>query len=111
MKKIALIFILGVLTMSTSAIQAQSTAPGTIQTEEKKVEKVTHKEMEYHIIDGIWYLKVKERYILKRAPKGAKLKHLPKEGENVVMGGKKYYKLNGVFYKKIKSGLWEVARP
>jgi len=105
-RKLMLVFLLGAL-----GVSAQSTQKETINTSEKKSEVVIYKDMEYHIMDGIWYLKANKKFILRQAPKGARLKSLPKGGENVVMGGKKYYKLNGVFYKKIKTNLYEVARP
>ena len=54
----------------------------------------------------------KNKYVLRQAPKGAKIKFLPQGGKPVIMGGVKYYKCKGVFYKKNKTDdLYEVARP
>ena len=64
-----------------------------------------------YIIDGIWYSKFKKRYVLKQAPKGAIINFTPKDGKMVIMGGKKYYKCKGVFYKKTKDSLYEVTSP
>ncbi|MCK0130898.1 hypothetical protein MWU59_05215 [Flavobacteriaceae bacterium F08102] len=100
------------LLLSTIGVSAQTASQlKTINTTDKESEIVIHKDLEYHIIDGIWYLKSNEKLILRKAPKGARLKRLPKGGEYIVLGGKKYYRLNGVFYKKIKKDLFEVARP
>ncbi|HHC78515.1 MAG TPA: hypothetical protein ENK46_01440 [Flavobacteriia bacterium] len=84
---------------------------GTINSSHKKALKVNYKGVEYYIIDGIWHTKFKNKLILKQPPKGARLTFVPEGGEMVTMGGKKYYKSNGIFYKKIKGGFYEVARP
>jgi len=115
MKKLQLIAVLAFAILSFNSLNAQSktdtTKKATINSSEKQPEKITHKNVDYYIIDGVWYAKIKKRFVLRTAPKGAKLKNLPKGGENVVMGGVKYYKYHGVFYKKAKGGGYEVARP
>jgi len=84
----------------------------TINTTEKKVEKIKFKDIEYYIIEGIWYIKIGNKYVLRQAPKGAKIDFLPTGGEPVVMGGIRYYKCKGIFYKKNRNDdLYEVARP
>ena len=83
----------------------------TINSSEKKAQKVKFDGIDYYVIDGIWHTKFKNKYILKQAPKGVKLNFIPKGGKMVTMGGKKYYKSNGVFYKKLKGGFYEVVRP
>lgn len=116
MKKLQLIAILSIVMLSSNVVIAQSktsapTKKETINTSKKEPEKITHKDIDYYIIDGIWYAKINNRFVLRTAPKGAKLKNLPKGGEEVTLAGIKYYRLNGVFYKKIKGGMYEVARP
>ncbi|MBJ2175466.1 hypothetical protein JBL43_14535 [Aureibaculum sp. A20] len=115
MKKLRIIAILGIAMLSFNSMNAQSDAATTnketINSSDKQPEKIVYKNIDYYIIDGVWYAKIKKRFVLRTAPKGAKLKNLPKGGENVVMAGVKYYKLNGVFYKKSKGGGYEVARP
>ena len=116
MKKLQFIAFLAIVLLSFNNLNAQSntdttTKKATINSSEKKPEKITHKSIDYYIIDGVWYAKINKRFVLRTAPKGAKLKKLPKGGENVVMGGIKYYKYHGVFYKKSKGGGYEVARP
>ncbi len=91
--------------------EIDSTEKATINKSEKKVQEITYDGMSYYVIDGIWHIKFKNKLILRQAPKGAQISFLPKNGKMVVMGGKKYYKSNDVFYKKIKNNLYEVTRP
>ncbi len=83
----------------------------TINVSEKTAQKVTFDGIDYYVIEGIWHIKFKNRYVLRQAPKGARLRFIPKGGKIVTMGGRKYYKSNNVFYKKIKGGFYEVVRP
>ena len=83
----------------------------TINISEKTAQKVTFEGIDYYVIEGIWHTKFKNRYVLHKAPKGARLHFIPKGGKTVTMGGRKYYKYNNVFYKKIKGGFYEVVRP
>ncbi|GEM_PF-2618044 len=113
MKKLKLIALMCFAMASFSNISAQSTTDkkATINSTDKKLEKITHKDIDYYIIDGIWYAKINKRFVLRQAPKGARLKKLPNGTELVTMGGIKYHKLNGIFYKKLKNGEYEVSRP
>lgn len=84
----------------------------TINSSEKKAKKIKFKNIEYYVIDGMWHTKLKNKYVLRKAPKGAKLDFLPEGGVSVIMGGVRYYKCKGVFYKKNRNDdLYEVARP
>lgn len=83
----------------------------TIKVTEKKEKKVVHEGITYYVIDGMWHTKMKKRYILKSAPDGAKTDFIPEGGKLVTLAGKKYYKCRGVFYKKLKDGLYEIERP
>lgn len=113
MKKLKLIITLCFAIATVGSINAQSTISKkpTINSSEKKPEKITHKEIDYYIIDGVWYAKMNKRFVLRPAPKGAILKDLPNGTKKATLGGIKYQKLNGVFYKKRKDGLYEVVRP
>ena len=85
---------------------------GTINSSDKKSQKVKYDGIEYYVIDGIWYTKFKSKYVLRQAPKGAKTYFIPAGGKMVTMGGVNYYKCKGVFYKKTnKSGVYEIVRP
>ena len=84
----------------------------TINSSDKKAKEVKFKDINYYVIDGMWHTKLKNKYVLRQAPKGAKINFLPKGGKSVIMGGVRYYKCKGVFYKKNKTDdLYEVARP
>jgi len=91
--------------------KSKSSSKQTINISDKKPQKISYDGLDYYIIEGIWHIKFKNKLILRQAPKGAKISFLPKNGKTVVMGGKKYYKSNGVFYKTAKGGLYEVTRP
>ena len=83
----------------------------TIKVTEKKEKIVKHDGVTYYVIDGMWHTKMKNRYVLKTAPKGAKTNFIPDGGKIVTLAGKKYYKCRGVFYKKLPGGLYEIERP
>ncbi|MDJ0646809.1 MAG: hypothetical protein QNJ57_12575 [Flavobacteriaceae bacterium] len=83
----------------------------TIKVTEKKEKIVVHKGVTYYVIDGMWHTKMKNRYILKTAPDGAKIDFIPDGGKLVTLAGKKYYKCRGVFYKRLKDGTYEIERP
>ena len=90
----------------------KDTGKGTINSSDKKSQKVKYDGIEYYVIDGIWYTKFKSKYVLRQAPKGAKTYFIPAGGKMVTMGGVNYYKCKGVFYKKTnKSGVYEIVRP
>ena len=89
-----------------------SSTKSTINSSDKKAKKIKFKDIDYYVIEGMWYTKLKNKYVLRQAPKGAKIKFLPQGGKPVTMGGVKYYKCKGVFYKKNRTDdLYEVARP
>ncbi|MDY7395422.1 DUF6515 family protein [Aureibaculum sp. 2210JD6-5] len=115
MKKLQLIAFLAFAMFSVCSINAQSetdtSKKATINSSEKTPEKITFKDIDYYIIDGVWYAKINKKFVLRTAPKGARLKNLPKGCTTKVLGGTKYYTLKGIFYKKLKNGMYEVARP
>ena len=84
----------------------------TINSSEKEAKNIKFDDIDYYVIEGMWYTKLKNKYVLREAPKGAKIDFLPQGGKPVTMGGVRYYKCKGVFYKKNKTDdLYEVARP
>lgn len=94
-----------------SVDSAELETKATINNSDKKAIEIQYDGINYYVIDGLWHTKFKNRLILRQPPKGLRIKFLPKNGKNVVMGGKKYYKCKGIFYKKIKKGLYEIAKP
>lgn len=115
LKTLCIAFI-GLFGLQVSQAQDQALATPkdhkkTIKVTEKKERKVVHKNITYYVIDGMWHTKMKNRYILKTAPEGAKTDFIPEGGKLVTLAGKKYYKCRGVFYKKLKNGIYEIERP
>ncbi|PID71156.1 MAG: hypothetical protein CR985_00930 [Flavobacteriales bacterium] len=115
-KKLFFTLALFVLTTSVSAVFAQKysgnvTKKTIITKDDREKIEITFKDVNYLIIDGIWYAKYGEKIVLRQPPKGARLTVLPQGGKNVVMAGKPYYRKNNVFYKKIGDSLYEVAKP
>jgi hypothetical protein len=93
-------------------IKSQYVVKSTINSSDKKIKKINFDGINYFIIDGVWYTRFKNKYVLKQAPKGARLSFIPKGGKMVTMGGVNYYKCKGIFYKKSSSpGIYVVARP
>ena len=113
MNKLKLMAALLVAFISFTSVNAQvdSTEKATINKSEKEISEIKHDGINYYVINGIWYIKFKNKLVLRRAPKGAKITFLPKDGKMVTMGGKKYYKSNGIFYKKLKGSMYEVTSP
>lgn len=95
----------------TTAQNKEVRNKGTINASDKTATVITHNDLKYYVIDGIWYGKFKNKYVLRQAPEGARIDYLPQDGEMVTITGINYYKCKGVFYKKIKKDLYEVARP
>ena len=101
---------------SSNTITAQKvadtnkTSTKTIGTAKKEIKELVHKGVTYYIFNGTWHTKMKNRYVLRNAPKGAQIDFKPEGGEYVKMHGKKYYHCKGIFYKEIKDGLYEVVR-
>lgn len=114
MKKLKWYFVLLLSIVSLQLTQAQ-TSPNEketiIATKKKEAKIVKHDGITFYVIDGLWHTKMKNKYVLRAAPKGARLDFIPTGGKLVQMGGKKYYKCKGVFYIKTKDGNYEVSRP
>ena len=116
MKKLILSLIIIAVFTASQSISAQNTdstktaKKATINTTEKDIQVVIHQDIKYYIIDGIWHTKMKNRYVLRSAPKGAKIDFKPADGKYVTMHGKKYYKCKGIFYKEHKDSIYEVVR-
>lgn len=109
--KFSFVFAIGLIGMQLTQAQTSNQEKETIIITEKKDEKIVkHQGITFYVINGIWHTKMKNKYVLRAAPKGAVIDELPKGGENVRMAGKMYYKCKGVFYKKIGKK-YQVARP
>ena len=117
MKKLILSLTVVSVFIFSNAINAQkisnktkSTTTKTIQTDDETIKLVEYKGVTYYIFNSTWHTKMKNRYVLRNAPKGAKIDFKPEGGEFIIMGGKKYYKCKGIFYKQNKDSIYEVVR-
>ena len=116
MKRLMLsLVMIAVFTVSNSmnaqkVVSENKTTTKTIRSSEKEINEIVHSGITYYIFNGTWHTKMKNRYVLKNAPKGAKINFKPEGGESVTMHGKKYYKCKGIFYKQNKDSLYEVVR-
>lgn len=92
------------------ANKTKDTTSKTIKSSDVVITEVNYKGITYYIFNSTWHTKMKNRYVLRNAPKGAKIDFKPKGGEYVNMHGKKYYKCKGIFYKEYKDSIFEVVR-
>ena len=116
MKRLMISLVVIAVFLISNSVNAQKiaskekTTTKTIRSSEKEIKQLVHKGITYYIFNGTWHTKMKNRYVLRNAPKGAKISFIPDGGEFVTMHGKKYYKCNGIFYKQQKDSLYEVVR-
>ena len=117
MKKLifSLLVFLGFAAVNTTQAQEVSdktkvTSRETIHTTKKQIKEVTYQGITYYIFNSTWHTKLKNRYVFRNPPKGAKIDFRPLGGEYVIMHGKKYYKCGGIFYKELKDSIYEVVR-
>lgn len=96
-------------TVAAQEVVTTTTKKATINSSDKDINIVVYNDITYYIIDGIWHTKMKKRYVLRSAPKGAMIDFKPADGEYVTMYGKKYYKCKGVFYKELKDSIYQVV--
>lgn len=117
MKKLILSLLVVNVFIFSNTINAQklsdktkSATTKTIRTDKEEIKLIEHNGVTYYIINSTWHTKMKNRYVLRNAPKGARIDFKPKGGEYIIMGGKKYYKCKGIFYKQHKDSIFEVVR-
>ena len=116
MKRLMISLVILVVFIVSNTVNAQeiaakdTTERKTIRTSEKEIKEIVYEGITYFIIDGTWHTKIRSRYVLRNAPKGAKINFKPGGGEYVTMGGKKFYKCKGIFYKEQKDNIYEVVR-
>lgn len=72
---------------------------------------IQYNHVNYVIIEGNWFEEKGENRKKVTAPIGAKIQQLPKNGEFISQSGNDYYLCKGVYYKKLKGGIYEVANP
>lgn len=56
--------------------------------------------IKYRFAAGVWYKPYGRKYVVCAAPVGISISVLPRGHKIVYVRGKRYYKFNGVYYKK-----------
>ena len=65
---------------------------------------LVHKNVKYYRNNGVWYIKKNKKYVVTKAPIGARIHNLPSKCKKVNIRGVKYYTYKGVYYKKSNRG-------
>lgn len=73
---------------------------GTVVTKVTKPRIVAHKKTNFYFADGVWYKARGKKYVVCAAPRGIKVRTLPRGRKMVMVNGRKLYKYRGVWYKK-----------
>ncbi|WP_127137775.1 DUF6515 family protein [Flagellimonas oceanensis] len=61
---------------------------------------IVHKRTNYYYADGVWYKARGKRYVVTAAPRGIKVRTLPRGSKVVYQNGRRLYRYRGVWYKK-----------
>lgn len=61
---------------------------------------IVHKKTNYYYADGVWYKARGKRYVVTAAPRGIKIRTLPRGSKVVYRKGRKLYQYRGLWYKK-----------
>ena len=73
---------------------------GTVVTTVHKPRIYNYHGITYRFAAGVWYKPFGRRYIVCAAPVGIRINRLPRGHKVVYVHGKRFYKFNGVYYKK-----------
>lgn len=73
---------------------------GTVVAKVTKPKVIVHKKTNFYFADGVWYKARGKKYIVCAAPRGVKVRRLPRARKVVVVNGRKLYKYRGIWYKK-----------
>nr|WP_297785783.1 DUF6515 family protein [uncultured Allomuricauda sp.] len=61
---------------------------------------IVHKRTNYYYADGVWYKAHGKRYVVTAAPRGIKIRTLPRGSKVVYRNGRRLYQYRGVWYKR-----------
>ena len=73
---------------------------GTVVTTVHKPKIYKYHGITYRLAAGVWYKPLGRRYVVCAPPVGIKVNILPRGHKMVYVRGKRYYKFNGIYYKK-----------
>lgn len=105
MKNLKILFITLIAIFAFNVSSAQVTLKiypkrGALVTKINKPNVIVHKKVNYYHADGVWYNRVRGKYVVVSAPVGVTIKRLPRGYKVFKIKGRKYYKYRGVVYKK-----------
>ncbi|MDC6352285.1 hypothetical protein PP178_12045 [Zeaxanthinibacter sp. PT1] len=105
MKKLTLVWIISLFLVSIMSLQAQRVVKvypkhGVVVTKIHKPKLVRHQGKAFHFSRGVWYAKHNRGFVVVAAPKGIRIKRLPRGYTKVVVNGHKFYRFNNVLYKR-----------
>lgn len=75
----------------------------------KNTKEVTHRNLNYHYHDGIFYRPVKGSYVVVAPPIGIRVSVLPPNPFRVIISGHSYYYYYGTYYVPAANGGYEVV--
>lgn len=61
---------------------------------------IVHKKTSFYYADGVWYKARGKRYVVTAAPRGIRLKTLPRGSKVVYRNGRRLYQYRGIWYKR-----------
>ena len=61
---------------------------------------IAHRKTNYYYADGVWYKARGKQYVVTAAPRGIKVRTLPRGSKVVYRNGRRLYQYRGVWYKK-----------
>ncbi len=62
---------------------------------------VSHRNVHYRYVDGVFYKPHGRGFVIVDAPVGIRVAALPKSASVVRVRGKRYYRVNNIYYRKI----------
>lgn len=105
MKTLKILLVIGLMLGAFGSAEAQRVVrvypkKGTVVTTIHKPKVYKYGGIKYRFAAGIWYKPYGRRYVVCAAPAGIKINILPRGHKIVYVRGKRYYKYNGIYYKK-----------
>ncbi|MER3318918.1 MAG: DUF6515 family protein [Allomuricauda sp.] len=107
MKRMKIVLVIASFLGAVIATQAQTRTVvrvypkhGTIVRTIANPRVVVHKKTNYYYADGVWYKARGKRYIVTAAPRGIKVRALPRGSKVVYRNGRRLHQYRGVWYKK-----------
>lgn len=61
---------------------------------------IVHKKTSFYLADGVWYKARGKRYVVTSAPRGIRVKTLPRGSKVVYRNGRRLYQYQGAWYKR-----------